>query len=139
MEFTIKQVAEKFNLTEYAIRYYEREGLLSSVKRDEHGIRIFDEKSMEAISLICCLRSTGMSIAKIKNYVDLSMEGDSTLELRQQIILEQKISTEQKIDDMNKHLDMINKKLNYYNCAISKKNSIKIEANLCRECCCNCR
>lgn len=55
-----------------------------------------------------------MSISKIKNYVNLCMEGNNTVELCRQIILDQKLVTEQKIKEMNKHLDTINKKLKYY-------------------------
>lgn len=115
MEYTIKQVAERVDLTEYTLRYYEKEGLLPSIERDEHGIRQFKENDIEWIRLICCLRDTGMSISKIKDYVDLSIEGDSTIELRRQIILNQKMVTEQKIEEMNKNLVMINKKLKHYN------------------------
>ncbi|MDT8715150.1 MerR family transcriptional regulator [Clostridium sp. 19966] len=122
MEYTIKQVAEKFNLTEYTIRYYEKEGLLLDVQRDEHGVRLFSENNIEWINLICCLRRTGMSIAKIKNFIKLSTEGDNTLELRREIILTQRAITEKKIEEMNNHLDMINKKLNHYNGLIKDRN-----------------
>ncbi|AGK95798.1 MerR family transcriptional regulator [Clostridium pasteurianum] len=136
MEYTIKQVAERVDLTEYTLRYYEKEGLLPSIERDEHGIRQFKENDIEWIRLICCLRDTGMSISKIKDYVDLSIEGDSTIELRRQIILNQKMVTEQKIEGMNKNLDMINKKLKHYNEFVAGKhrdpcnqsNTIKVES-----------
>lgn len=136
MEYTIKQVAERVDLTEYTLRYYEKEGLLPSIERDEHGIRQFKENDIEWIRLICCLRDTGMSISKIKDYVDLSIEGDSTIELRRQIILNQKMVTEQKIEEMNKNLDMINKKLKHYNEFVAGKhrdpcnqsNTIKVES-----------
>ncbi|MEY8001344.1 MerR family transcriptional regulator [Clostridium sp. Mt-5] len=121
MEYTIKQVAEKVELTEYTLRYYEKEGLLPSIDRNEHGVRLFKDNDIEWIRLICCLRDTGMSILKIKDYVNLCIEGDNTIELRRQIILNQKIVTEQKIEEMNKHLDMINRKLKYYNDFIAGK------------------
>lgn len=129
MEYTIKQVAERVDLTEYTLRYYEKEGLLPSIERDEHGIRQFKENDIEWIRLICCLRDTGMSISKIKDYVDLSIEGDSTIELRRQIILNQKMVTEQKIEEMNKNLDMINKKLKHYNEFVAGKHSDSCNPN----------
>jgi DNA-binding transcriptional MerR regulator len=129
MKYTIKKVAEKFDLTEYAIRYYEKEGLLPNIARDEHGIRNFSEDDIEWIKLICCLRNTGMAISNIKNFVTLCMEGDGTLELRREIILAQKKITEQKIKEMNNNLEMINWKLNHYTGLINEK-----KAN---NCCCN--
>lgn len=129
MGYTIKQVAEKVDLTEYTLRYYEKEGILPAIHRDERGIRLFKDTDIEWIRLICCLRDTGMSISKIKDYVDLSMEGDRTMELRRQIILNQKMVTEQKIEEMNKHLDMINKKLKYYNDFVGCKHSDSCNSN----------
>jgi DNA-binding transcriptional MerR regulator len=64
--------------------------------------------------LIRCLRDTGMSIAEIKRYVDLCMEGNKTITVRRQIILQHKHAVEQKIDQMNAYLVKINKKLGYY-------------------------
>ena len=66
MGFTIKQVAEKLDLTAYTLRYYEKEGLLPFVERDSNGNRIFNDHDIEWIMLICCLRATGMSVGEIK-------------------------------------------------------------------------
>ncbi|MTI61137.1 MAG: MerR family transcriptional regulator [Firmicutes bacterium] len=120
MGYTIKQVAEKVDLTAYTLRYYEKEGLLPFVERDEHGNRIFKENDIEWITLICCLRDTGMSVGEIKRYVNLCIEGDETIEVRRKIILEHKQVVEQKIEQMKKYLVKIDKKLVFYDLAISK-------------------
>lgn len=39
---TIKDIAEKTGLSAYAIRYYEKIGLVN-IPRDKNGIRLFDE------------------------------------------------------------------------------------------------
>ena len=104
MGYTIKQVAEKLDLTAYTLRYYEKEGLLPFVDRNEHGNRVFGDNDVEWVMLICCLRDTGMSIAEIRRYVELCMEGDDTVECRRQIMLDHKRVVEQKIEQMkNKH------------------------------------
>lgn len=120
MGYTIAQVAEKVDLTAYTLRYYEKEGLLPFVERDEHGNRLFKENDIEWIMLICCLRDTGMSVAEIKRYVDLCMEGDGTIEVRRKIILEHKKVLEQKIEQLKEYLVKIDKKLEYYDLAINK-------------------
>lgn len=71
--------------------------------------------------LICCLRDTGMSVAEIKHYVDLCVEGDGTIETRRKIIFEHKKLVEQKIEQMKDYLTKINKKLECYDLAISKE------------------
>lgn len=70
MHYTIKQVGEKTDLSISTIRYYEKEGLLSAVDRDEVGRRLFSNEDIEQLSLISCLRSTGMPISKIREYLN---------------------------------------------------------------------
>lgn len=69
--YTIKEVSKEYSLSQYTIRYYDKEGLLPFVKRDQFGRRVFSSEDMEQIGLICCLKETGMSIKDIKEYVDL--------------------------------------------------------------------
>lgn len=47
--YSIKQVTEKTGLTDDAIRYYEKIGLLPYVKRQQNGHRIYDEEDTEII------------------------------------------------------------------------------------------
>lgn len=69
--YTMKEVSETYSLSQYTIRYYDKEGLLPFVKRDQSGRRVFSSEDMEQIGLICCLKETGMSIKDIKDYVNL--------------------------------------------------------------------
>lgn len=121
MGYTIKEVAERFDLTAYTLRYYEKEGLLPFVKRDQRGNRAFEENDVEWITLICCLRDTGMSVMEIRRYVDLCMEGEDKIEARRQIILEHKEAVEKKIKQMKKYLTKINTKLQYYDDLVRNK------------------
>ncbi|MGL4373259.1 MAG: MerR family DNA-binding transcriptional regulator, partial [Turicibacter sp.] len=47
MSYTIKQVSEKTNLSTHTIRFYEKEGLLPSVHRNELGNRSFTDTDLE--------------------------------------------------------------------------------------------
>lgn len=114
MGYTIKQIAEKLDLTAYTLRYYEKEGLLPFVERDKNGNRIFNDHDIEWVTLVCCLRDTGMPVGEIKRYVGLCMDGDKTIEVRRQMILQHKRVVEQKIEQMNRYLTKINKKLKRY-------------------------
>jgi DNA-binding transcriptional MerR regulator len=112
--WTIKDVAERVGLSAHTIRYYEQEGLLPSLKRDQHGNRIFEERDIEWLELVICLRETGMPIAEIKRYVDLSMEGDHTIPMRKQIFQKHKQMLEKKIEEINRALNKIDKKMKWY-------------------------
>lgn len=66
--YTIGQVSEMFDLPISTLRYYDKEGLFPDIKRIS-GIRKFDEKEIEAIRVIECLKRSGMEIKDIKQFM----------------------------------------------------------------------
>ncbi len=114
MGYTVKQVAEKTNLAAHVLRYYEKEGLLPQVGRSRSGIRHYSEDDLEWLGLICCLKNTGMSIKQIKDFVDLSIEGDCTLKQRCEMLKDHKRNVETQIQDMFRHLDKVSHKIEYF-------------------------
>jgi DNA-binding transcriptional MerR regulator len=112
--WTIKDVAKRVGLSAHTIRYYEQEGLLPLLKRDQYGNRIFEESDIEWLELIICLRKTGMPIAEIKRYVDLSMEGDQTIPIRKQILQKHEQMLKKKIEEINRALNKIDHKMKLY-------------------------
>lgn len=111
---TIKEVSAETGISPYTLRYYEREGILPGVKRDLSGNRWYDEESLEWLNFILALRATGMPLAEIKQYVDLYQQGDSTLKLRKQMMLEHKAKVESDLAETYKYLAQINYKLAFY-------------------------
>lgn len=114
MGYTVKQASAKTNLAAHVLRYYEKEGLLPRVRRSKSGIRHYSEDDLEWLGLICCLKNTGMSIKQIKEFVDLSIVGDSTLKERCEMLQEHKRNVEAKIKDMHEHLDKVSHKIAYF-------------------------
>lgn len=114
MDYSIKQVSEKTNLKAHVLRYYEKEGLLPFVQRSEGGVRRYSEHDMEWLGLICCLKSTGMSIKQIKKFVDLSKLGDGTLNQRLAMLIDHKKLVEDEIAAMKKHLIKVSHKIEYF-------------------------
>ena len=94
MGYTIKQVATRFAISTHTLRYYEKEGILPLVGRDENGNRQFSEADLEWLVLIRCLRDTGMSVGEIKAYVALCQQGDATIFQRREIIAQHKRDVE---------------------------------------------
>ncbi|ABR35437.1 MULTISPECIES: MerR family transcriptional regulator [Clostridium] len=120
MKYSMKEVSEKFNITPYTLRYYEREGLLPFVQRDNNGRRIYTDVDLGSIQLVNCMRATGMSIAYIKNYVSLTTKGKDTVDERRNIMLEQKEILKEEIKKYNDLLELVNMKLDYYDEKISR-------------------
>lgn len=87
---SIKEVTCITGLSAPTLRYYESEGLLPYVKRNEQGNRVYDEDDLEWIYFITALRATGMPIAQIQRYVNLFKEGDDTIRERKTMMIDHK-------------------------------------------------
>ena len=112
--YTIKQVAEKTNLTEHTLRYYDREGLIPLLSRSDSGIRQFSEDDMEWIGLICCLKNSGMPILKIKEFMHLCLKGQQSLEERRALLEEHREHILEQQKNLANSLNIINYKIEHY-------------------------
>ena len=82
---TIGEIAEKTNLSESTLRYYEKKGLIQ-VARDDNGRRDYEESDIEWIRFIRRLKETGMLLKDIKQYSELRYCGSSTMPERLEIL-----------------------------------------------------
>ena len=114
MEYTIKNVCEKLNLTIHTVRHYCDMGLVPNLKRDEQGNRIFDDESLNWLQAAAFLRASGLSIPKIKHYFDLCLQGDSALEQRYEILQNLKQKTEEEYLAARYRLECITQKTEHY-------------------------
>ncbi|HWR08619.1 MerR family transcriptional regulator [Sporomusa sp.] len=114
MTVSIKQFAQESGVSEHTLRFYEKEGILPFVKRNEHGNRIYDEQNFEWIYFITSLRETGMPLSEIKRYAELFKQGDSTIPERKLMMLEHKKKAEEQLAQILKHMERINYKLALY-------------------------
>ena len=111
---TIKEVAEKFDMTNDTLRYYEKVGLVGPVKKNSSGIRDYSEEDLKRIEFIKCMRSAGISIEVLKKYVDLYDEGESTKLERQHLLEEEQDKLEEKIKTMTEALEKLKYKIELY-------------------------
>lgn len=118
---TIAEVSKKYEITQDTLRYYERIGLIPTVPRNKCGIRNFDETSCKWVEFIKCMRSAGMQIEPLIEYVTLFKEGKNTAPARQKLLIEQKEKLVQKQDEINKTIDRLNYKIELYNDIINGK------------------
>jgi DNA-binding transcriptional MerR regulator len=114
MKYTIKQASEKTNLSIYTLRFYDKEGLLPLVSRSSNGIRKFSDNDIEWLKLICCLKNSGMSIEKIKEFMELCLEGVKSCEEKKQLLEEHKKHIISQIDQLQNSLKVIDYKISHY-------------------------
>ena len=89
MRYTMMQVCREAELTYQALKFYCNEGLIPNVKRDKNNRRVFDEKDLKWIKDLVCLKKCGMSIQEMKEYLNLCLQGPSSIPQRK-IMLTQK-------------------------------------------------
>jgi DNA-binding transcriptional MerR regulator len=114
MEYTIKQVSEKTNLSIYTLRFYDKEGLLPLVSRTSTGIRKFTDNDIEWLNLICCLKNSGMSLEKIKEFMIFCLEGTKSCEERRALLEKHKINILSQIEQLKHSLKVIDFKIDHY-------------------------
>ena len=121
--YTIKEVAEKMDISEHALRFWAKSGFFPFVKRNQNNIRQFSDNDLEWVKIVKCLRSVGTENKAIKRYIDLCIVGDSTIEERYKIILDTKEKALMQIDELKKQLAILEYKENFYKNLI--KNNLK--------------
>lgn len=114
MSYTVKEVSQKTGVPAHTLRFYEKQGVLPFAERNENGNRLYDESSIEWIETIVALRSTGMSLADLKQYLDYFQDGDNTLLERRQLMADHKIKVEDQLMQIIKTLEKINYKMALY-------------------------
>ena len=119
--YTMKQTCKKVGMTYEALKFYCNEGLVPNVKRDKNNRRVFDERDVLWITSLTCLKNCGMSIKDMKTYIELCMQGQSSIPERKIILNELNESLQKKIDDLQESIDYIDNKQQFYDNVLSGK------------------
>lgn len=68
---TIGEAARVSGLSEDALRYYEREGLVGPISRDASGRRRYRDDDLAWISVVTCMRDAGLGIDDLRQFTTL--------------------------------------------------------------------
>lgn len=104
---TIKEVCEKYDITADTLRYYEKVGVIPEIARTSGGIRNYSESDLKWVENAICMRSAGVPVEMITEYVRLFQMGDDTFEERCNLLKDAKVEVEaakKKYDDALKRL-----------------------------------
>lgn len=121
--YTIKEVADKMDVSEHTLRFWAKSGFFPFVKRDHNNIRQFSEDDLAWVKIVKCLRSVGTENKAIKRYIDLCVKGDSTIPERYGIIQATKLKALQQMEELQKQLDLLEFKEKFYQNLV--KNNLK--------------
>lgn len=110
---TIGEVSEKFDITTDTLRYYERIGLIPPVPRRNNGIRDYDEEACRWVSFVKCMRSAGVQIEALIEYVSL-MQANTGLERRKNILIEQRARLQKQAEHLKSTIERLDYKIENY-------------------------
>ncbi|HMJ14404.1 MAG TPA: MerR family transcriptional regulator [Polyangiaceae bacterium] len=108
------ELAARTGRTVHAIRWYESQGLIPGVARDAGGRRIYGPLHIGWLELMERLRSTGMSIAEMRQYTVLAKQGKSTLKQRRELLAAHRERVQRTIADWTRALRLIDGKVDFY-------------------------
>lgn len=114
MTYTIKELSQKFHLASSTLRYYEEEGILTNVLRDESGRRIYHEGHVNRLKTICCFKRAGMSISQLRKFFEYEVEEQEHIEDILELLQEQKDHLEEQLEKLKLDYDHLRRKLHYY-------------------------
>lgn len=112
--YSAKEAAKITGLSTATLRYYEKENLLSPIKRNEQGYRDYSDADIEWINMIQCLRSANVPIKSIKKYIALLLQGSETLVERLSIVKEYRESLINELEYIRVALKLAKSKQEFY-------------------------
>jgi DNA-binding transcriptional MerR regulator len=123
----IAQVSERYSISLDTLRYYERIGLIRTVNRTASGIRDYNEIDLRRVEFIKCMRAAGLPIDVLIEYVGLVQQGDETIQARKEILKEQREQLAARMSEMQKTLDILDRKINGYENALLQKEKAMLQ------------
>lgn len=112
--YTIKEVAEKMDISEHTLRFWAKSGFFPFLTRNDNNVRMFSENDLNWVRIVKCLRSVDTQTKDVKRYIDLCIIGDSTIKERYQIILDTKTKALEQMNELKKQLELLDYKENFY-------------------------
>lgn len=116
--FSIGEVVKQTGLSAHTLRYYEKEGLLPFVTKNSSGLRVYTTNDLRWLSMIECLKDSGLQIKEIRQYIEWFRQGDSTLQQRLELFQNRRKALEAEISRMQTVMNKITFKETLYTTAL---------------------
>lgn len=119
--YSMKETCQMVDMSYQTLKFYCNEGLIPNVERDKNNYRIFDDNNISWIKSLSCLKGCGMSISEMKVYLELCLKGESSIPERKTILEEKRKSLLAEIDKLQKSIDYIDWKQQFYDDVLTGK------------------
>ena len=115
---TIREVCEKYHVSPYTLRYYERAGAIPAVNRTKNGIRDYTQEDLGYVENALCMRNAGVPVEMVARYLQLCREGDETFSARRDLLKEARAEILKQIEKYQRELERLEYKIQRYEAAV---------------------
>ena len=119
--YSMKEACKLTNMTYENLKFYCREGLIPNVKRDSHNYRVFNDHDIQWIQSLGCLKKCGMSLAEMKEYLALCLQGETSIPARKRILEAKRNALTASINELQASIDFIDWKQGFYDDVLAGK------------------
>lgn len=116
---TIQEVAKKYELTNYTLRYYENSKIIPPIERI-NGIRQYTDLDCRWIAFMKCMRDAGVPVETLAKYFALVQDGKSTRDERKQILVNERDNIQNKIDILTASLNKLDRKIENFDSTVER-------------------
>lgn len=129
MLYTIGEMAKKLGVPASTLRFYDKQGLLPFVERSAGGIRVFRESDYGWLKIIGCLKSSGLQLKEIRDFINMAMQGDETIAERLELFRRRREAIKKQMEELQETLDVVDFKCWYYETAL-EAGTTKVPENM---------
>lgn len=127
----IKEASQQTGVTATTIRYYEKEGLIPAIDRNDVGVRAIDDRIIRRINFVKTMRAAAMSIEALKEYIRLFDAQEDNTAQQFKLLNEQIAIMAEKRDDLQTAIDHLRWKVDHYedHMAVTEEELRAVEKN----------
>lgn len=114
MTYTMMQACRELGMTYQTLKYYCNEGLVPNVKRDKNNRRVFDERDVEWLRSLGCLKRCGLSIEEMREYLQMCLEGEASIPRRKEFLAQKRKRLVARMAELQESIDYIDWKQGFY-------------------------
>lgn len=130
--FGIGELARRTGRGIHAIRWYESLGLMPGVRRDGGNRRVYTERHVGWLDLLHRLRTTGMTVARLREYAGLGVRGGATVAERHELLRRHRAEVQATIAEWRRSLALLDRKIDFYGDWIATGQRPALEPSLTR-------
>lgn len=114
MTYSIGEVSKMYHMAPSTLRFYEQEGILTDVTKNDRGQRVYTQAHLNRLGTICCFKGTGMSIAQLKAFFTYEEDEESNIDEIVRLLQEQKESVKEQMEALSRDYEHVMRKLCFY-------------------------